>query len=161
MKSGRIIAVFSGIIIALGVVGYVYYYQYFLRQNEKDSLIFKTITGEVKITVEYARTKEEWSKGLAERESLGAREGMLFVFPQEAYQAFWMKDVLISLDLVFINKDKSIIDIATLGPCRIDPCPIYTSKTPAQYVIETIAGFTQRNGISITDRVILPENTFH
>lgn len=159
MKTWKIIATFIGITLALTATGYFYYIEFY-QQQDKDTLIFKTINEEVKIKVEYARTPDEWARGLSGREKLGAREGLLFIFPQEQRLAFWMREVKFPLDIIFINKDKRIVDLVTMQPCKADPCPTYTSRVPSLYVVEVNSGFAQRNGFGVTDQVILPEGTF-
>ena len=64
------------------------------------------------ITVEVADTPEERSKGLSGREHLEEKRGMLFVFEQESRShCFWMKDTTISLDIVWLDKDKKVVDV--------------------------------------------------
>ena len=158
MKIWKTIATFLGVTLVLATVIYFYYIEYYQPRN-KDRLIFKTINEEVGAVMEYARTPEEWARGLSGRENLGTGKDMLFIFPQEQNLAFFMKDVNFPLDIIFINKDSRIVDLITMQPCKTEPCPIYTSRAPAQYVAEVNANFAQRNGFGITDQVILPEGT--
>src|SRR5690606_18293913 len=55
--------------------------------------------------VELALTPEEQMRGLMFREELADDGGMLFVFPDEQHRAFWMKNTLVPLDMVFIRAD--------------------------------------------------------
>ena len=158
MKTWKIVALFVGVTLMIATVGYVYYVKFYKTRNQ-NALIFKTINEEVRITVEYARTPDQWAQGLAGREKIESRTGMLFIFPQETILAFWMKGVKFPLDIIFINKDKRIVDLVTMQPCLVESCPTYTSKAPAQYVVEVPSGFAQRSGFDITDQVILPEET--
>ena len=54
--------------------------------------------------VEIANTQMKRSKGLMFRSELDIDRGMLFVFPAESYVSVWMKNTLISLDIIFISK---------------------------------------------------------
>ncbi|MBI2057274.1 DUF192 domain-containing protein [Candidatus Pacearchaeota archaeon] len=68
--------------------------------------------------VEIASTQEELSKGLMFRESLDENSGMLFIFQEERAYNFWMKNTLISLDIIWINSNKEVIFIEhNAQPC--------------------------------------------
>jgi uncharacterized membrane protein (UPF0127 family) len=51
-------------------------------------------------------------------------EGMLFFWRHDG-AAFWMKDTLIPLDIVWFNEDGTYKDRASMIPCTADPCPTY------------------------------------
>ena len=74
--------------------------------------------------------------------------GMLFVYDDEQPRRFWMKDTLIPLDIIFINKNEEIVTIHHAIPCKKDPCTIYGSE-PAQYVLEVNYDLTAQNNISV------------
>ena len=109
--------------------------------------------GIVKVKVEIADNNEERTKGLMFREKLGENEGMLFIFDDEEIRNFWMKNTLISLDIIFIDKDKRITNIEKADPCEEDTCRIYSSKGLAKYVLEVNQGFTDKNNINEGDIV--------
>ncbi len=112
--------------------------------------MIQTATKTIPITVEIADTAEEQMIGLMYRESLAEKRGMLFIFPDEKERVFWMKNTLIPLDMIFIDKDGTIVDIKeNVQPCTADPCGKYPSFAPALYVLEVNAGFVQSNGIQI------------
>ena len=58
--------------------------------------------------VEVAKTNEEQAEGLMYRLELKQNGGMLFLFNNEKKASFWMKNTLIPLDIIFINKNGSI-----------------------------------------------------
>jgi uncharacterized membrane protein (UPF0127 family) len=78
---------------------------------------------------------------------------MLFIFPEEMPRSFWMKDTLIPLDMIFISAYLVIVDITTMQPCATDPCPDYTSRQPARYVLEVNAGYCRSRNIAIGDTI--------
>jgi len=87
------------------------------------------------------------------RPSLGENEGMLFVFPDSQKRSFWMKNTQIPLDMLFISENYEITDMTTMQPCTADPCPVYTSKAPARFVLEVNAGYAERYNITLGDKM--------
>jgi uncharacterized protein len=110
------------------------------------------------VKVEIADSPEEWSKGLMFRDSLEENQGMLFIFPDEKYRNFWMKNTFIPLDIIFISSDFEIIDVTTMQPCKQDICLSYKSQKPARYVLELNAGYAGEKQISIGDKINLLQN---
>jgi len=106
----------------------------------------------VEIEVEVADTPKEKEIGLMNREFLDEDKGMLFVFSEEDRRTFWMKNTLIPLDIIFLDRNKRIVDIIeNTTPCYEDPCELYNSV--GMYVIEVNAGFSKKNNLSIGDIV--------
>lgn len=119
------------------------------RPNKEDIVIINS----KKIVIEIADSPEEHSQGLMFRTSLPEDHGMLFIFEQPSLYAFWMKNTLIPLDMIFINENQQIADIQTAQPCTSDPCPLYKPSQPVLYVLEVNAGFSERNNIKVGDKV--------
>ncbi len=109
--------------------------------------------GDTAIRVEVADTNEERSAGLGGRESLGAMEGMLFVFDRPDFYVFWMKDMLFPLDIIWINKDKKIVDVITNLKTETYPDFQYVNDFLATYVLEVNAGFFDEYGLKLGDIV--------
>ena len=107
------------------------------------------------INVQIADDNEERMKGLMFIEKLDENGGMLFIFEKEDYQAFWMKNTLIPLDMIFINDELQIVDIKNASPCKQDSCSIYTSNQPARYVLEINGGFAMKNSINEGDKITI------
>lgn len=98
-----------------------------------------------KIDVEIAETDDARHLGLMFRESMKEDEGMLFVFSDEEPQGFYMKNTIISLDIIFINSKKKIVKIHhRTEPFSERDLP---SVKPAKYVVEVNAGFTEKFGV--------------
>ena len=108
----------------------------------------------IKINVEIADEDEERMKGLMFKEKLNENDGMLFVFDNEEEQTFWMKNTLIPLDMIFINKNFTIVDIKYAVPCKEEPCALYKSALPAEYVLEVNGHYTVKNNINVGNKVI-------
>lgn len=103
----------------------------------------------VNMLVELAQTTEDRARGLMNREELGENEGMLFIFPDLAVQNFWMKDTEIPLDIMFFDGAGKFINAHTMEPCAEEPCTNYKSAEPAQFALETNAGFRAASGIGV------------
>ena len=113
-------------------------------QGKKSQVIFdeKTV-----FSVELALTSAARETGLMNRESLEQGSGMLFVFEDEVPRGFWMKNTLIPLDIIFLDKEMSVVEIKSdVPPCITDPCQTYVSL-PAQYVLEINSGGARTRGI--------------
>ena len=108
-------------------------------------------------SVELAKTQAEKEKGLMFRESLNKDKGMLFIYDVPEKSGFWMKNTLIPLDIIWINKDDKIIHIVTAPPCKNDPCEIYSPGEEALYVLEINAGLTNEANIEEGDAVVIKQ----
>lgn len=97
--------------------------------------------------VEIAQTPAARTRGLMFRQELAEKEGMLFVFEEEAKHSFWMKNTLIPLDIVWIDSRGKIVDIAqNVPPCASDFCPSYAPTKAAKYVLEIAGGQMKKIG---------------
>jgi hypothetical protein len=105
---------------------------------------------DVPMRVEVADDGEERSRGLMFRDSLGADEGMLFVYPVEAPRSFWMKDTRIPLSIAYLASDGTIVSMADMRPMSERGTP---SDQPAMYALEVNQGWFGKRGIAVGDRV--------
>ncbi len=108
--------------------------------------------------VEIAKSGEEKAQGLMYRTSLPENRGMLFEFQGEEIRSFWMKNMLIPLDVIFAASDGRIVSIKTMLPCQTDDCPAYSSDEPARYALEINAGLSKKYGLKPGDRMSLIVN---
>lgn len=96
--------------------------------------------GNTTFTVEIADTSPLRQKGLMFRESMPLDAGMLFFFNRANTWSFYMKNTLLPLDIIWLDEEWSVVDIQTVQPCGTQtPCPTYTPKGNAQYVLEVNA----------------------
>jgi uncharacterized membrane protein (UPF0127 family) len=112
------------------------------------------------LSAELAVTQEERALGLMFRKTIECDQGMLFVFDNEDFYSFWMKNMLIPLDLIWLDKEKRIVHIERcVPPCEREPCPSYSPRIPGMYVLELKAGSVEQRGLKIFDRLdfILPD----
>ncbi|MGJ3247905.1 MAG: DUF192 domain-containing protein [Elainellaceae cyanobacterium] len=108
-----------------------------------------------KINLEVAQTSEQQATGLMFRDSLPDNRGMLFPFDPPRSVQFWMRNVEIHLDMVFLQ-DGEVVAIATnVPPCTASPCPTYGPDTPVDQVIELRGGLAQNLGLQVGDSLIV------
>ena len=105
----------------------------------------------IKIDLEIADNEYERQLGLMNRKSIEETQGMLFIFSTERLQSFWMRNTLIPLDMLFINKNKEIITIHK--NTKVLSAQSYPSTEPAMYVVEVIGGFTDKYDIVAGDKI--------
>ena len=108
-------------------------------------------TDDFEILADMAVTQEEKSRGLAVKNTLAEDEGMMFFFQNESKYGFWMKDMKFPIDILWLDSLGRVVHIeSNLQPCVTeDDCPVYTSDENASYVLETVAGFAEKHGITV------------
>ena len=125
-------------------------------QRTKPETLGEEVTlkiGAAQIDAEIADANEEIVQGLSTRTTLGENSGMYFVLEKREIAKFWMKDMLFSLDIIWID-DGKIIGIVKEAPTPSDKdIPTYTSPGPVTHVLEVNAGFSKEHNIKVGDRV--------
>ncbi len=121
---------------------------YFIDNPDLDTLS--------RLKIEIAKEYDAISRGLMNRSHLNSDKGMLFIFDEEEELSFWMKNTRISLDIIFVNNNLHIVQIAehTL-PYSEDPIP---SIYPARYVVEINAGYCRKHQINTGDLIQFYKN---
>jgi len=105
----------------------------------------------VSFVVEIADTPSKREMGLQYRRDLQADRGMIFIFPAESQQSFWMKNTPLPLDMIFISRERKIVGIVEQTvPFSLDARSV---SAPSQYVLEINGGLTQDHGIRAGDAV--------
>lgn len=101
--------------------------------------------------VEVARSEEEQARGLMFRTALAPDEGMLFPRKPPSQAAFWMKNTVIPLDIIFVGIDGRISNIEEMAvPYSLEP---RQSAGAAMAVLELNGGRAAELGIVAGDRV--------
>ena len=101
--------------------------------------------------VEIARTDREQAMGLMFRKTMGADEGMIFPMDPPRPAAFWMRNTVIPLDIIFIGPDRRVLNIAANAvPHDETPLP---SAGPVSAVLELNGGRAAQLGIGPGDLV--------
>ena len=124
----------------------------FLKKNQEIKMPTTLKIGETTLNIEVANTDAERMQGLSGRNGLEENEGLLFVFDNEGYYGFWMKDMKFPIDMVWLDKNKQIIYIENnVSPATYPQ--VFNPPTPSLYVLEVSAGFLSKNNIKIGDFV--------
>ena len=111
---------------------------------------------QTKVTVEIADTEAKRQRGLMFREQMAPTDGMIFLFDEPGNYPFWMKNTLIPLDMIWLDRDARIVWIAqSVPPCKADPCPSYDHKGQALYVVEVVSGFAKEHKLKVGDTLTL------
>lgn len=113
-------------------------------------LTIRSANGVHRFKVEVARTPEQQSTGMMFRRSLSGGRGMIFPYQPPQPVAFWMRNTLIPLDLIFIRADGTIARIATARALDESSVP---SGEPVTAVLEIRGGRAAELGIKPGDRV--------
>jgi hypothetical protein len=132
----------------------------YCQHDKKDKFIRAFLPNGKAVTAELAVTAEEREKGLMFRENLAPDQGMLFIFEEEDFYSFWMKNTLIPLDIIWLNSHRQVVHIErNVPPCAGEPCPSYVSRYTAKYVLELKAGQAEENGLRLFDQIsfVLPD----
>jgi len=104
--------------------------------------------------VEVATSDAEQSYGLMFVKSLDDDQGMIFPYNPPRVVAFWMKNTLISLDMLFVRPDRTIGRIVSMAkPQDLTPIP---SQEPVIAVIEINGGLAKKKNINVGDKVESP-----
>jgi uncharacterized membrane protein (UPF0127 family) len=105
------------------------------------------------IDIEIASDDLERERGLMWRRSMERDQGMLFIMERSEMQSFWMLNTYLSLDIIFVDSDKRIVNIASnTKPQSLDPV---RSTGPAKYVVEVLGGFCAEKRIEKGDRIAI------
>jgi uncharacterized membrane protein (UPF0127 family) len=116
-------------------------------------LTIHSASGDHRFIVDIAATPDQQERGLMFVRSLGPNRGMIFPYDPPQQVAFWMRNTLIALDIVFIRADGRIARIADAKPLDETPLP---SGEPASAVLEIRGGRAAELGIKAGDRVEWP-----
>ncbi|WP_225885227.1 DUF192 domain-containing protein [Leptolyngbya sp. KIOST-1] len=116
-----------------------------------------TTLGGEEIFLEVAATPQQQALGLMFRDALPDDRGMLFPMARPRPVSFWMKNVPVPLDMVFIYQGQ-IVGLAEAPPCTADPCPTYgPGNQLVDHVIELRGGRAAELGLAEGDEVVIRE----
>jgi uncharacterized membrane protein (UPF0127 family) len=108
------------------------------------------IGGDCRRTV-VADSTDERATGLMRRSDLGPYQGMLFVFDSPTSSSFTMSDVPVPLDIGWYDAAGRPVDRLLMQPCpdrSVSDCPVYSSRGPYTYAVETLGGQLPNGALS-------------
>lgn len=118
--------------------------------NNKESNLVDITIGDKKYKVEIADTPEKQEKGLMGQESLPENQGMLFIYDEPQDLSYWMKNTLISLDIIFIDDDMEVVSVKQGQPMSEEPI----TEDDVQYVLEV----NSNSGIEEGDQLVIEDS---
>lgn len=118
--------------------------------NDKESNLVDITIGDKKYKVEIADTSEKQEKGLMGRKSLPENQGMLFIYDEPQDLSYWMKNTLISLDIIFIDDDMEVVSVKQGQPMSEEPI----TEDDVQYVLEV----NSNSGIEEGDQLVVEDS---
>jgi len=106
------------------------------------------------VRLEVAADPATRARGLMEREQVPKGTGMVFLYPADVAEAYWMKNTLVPLSIAFVAADGRVVSVAEMTPCKADPCPSYAPAGPYRYAVELAAGAFGDAGVGTGDKVV-------
>ncbi len=131
---------------------------FFIPQKRTSSVIKSVSLAGQTINVQVASTSLQQEQGLSGRTGLKENEGLLFVFSKPDTYRFWMKDMLFPIDIIWLDPYDGINFGARVVYIKKDARPelfpeTYGPKDSAQYVLEVVSGFSDKNNLKVGDKV--------
>ena len=108
----------------------------------------------VTVRLEVAANPATRARGLMGREQVPPGTGMVFLYPADVAEAFWMKNTLVPLSIAFVAADGRVVSVAEMTPCKADPCPSYAPAGPYRYAVELAAGSFPAAGVGPGAKVV-------
>ena len=112
------------------------------------------------IALEVAETQQQQAIGLMYREELPADRGMLFPMDPPRVPRFWMKNVEMTLDMIFVRNGTIRAIAYQVPPCEEDPCPTYSPNVVIDQVIELRGGRAKELGLEMGDSIAVQYKDF-
>ena len=122
--------------------------------SQMAQITFPEAAGSPKVDVELAKSEHDIQRGLMYRRSMAEDHGMLFHLDERREHTFWMHNTCMSLDMLFIDEDGTVVGIVEGATPLTD-----TSRTvgcPSVYVLELNAGWCRRHGVRAGQKLALP-----
>lgn len=122
-------------------------FESYCRQNDIDGKEIKATISGKPVTLKVASTNDSKLKGFMNSEGPGDNDGIIFIYEDEDYLRFWMKDVGYPLDILFFDTEMNLVDNLTMEQDDSETPEIHTSARPARFAVELKAGWAKANNI--------------
>jgi hypothetical protein len=121
-----------------------------------DNSIPVTLPGGVKLRAELKTDPADMARGMMFRDQLPPDRGMLFVHQTPGRYPYWMHNVRVPLDIIWIDSERRIVEISAATPPCLKPasdCPNYGGHAEAQYVLELAGGQAEKFGLAVGQKL--------
>ena len=108
----------------------------------------------VTVRLEVAADPAARARGLMGRRQVPEGTGMVFLYPTDVAESYWMKNTLVPLSIAYVAKDGRVVSVAEMTPCRADPCPSYAPGGPYRYAVELAGGAFGAAGVGPGAKVV-------
>ncbi|KKU34208.1 MAG: hypothetical protein UX57_C0001G0005 [Candidatus Uhrbacteria bacterium GW2011_GWE2_46_68] len=105
------------------------------------------------ISVLIADEHHEQVQGLSGTSVLEENEGVLFLYKEAGYPVHWMKDMFISIDLLWLLDGEIVFMVENAPIPSGGEIAHYRPEALANQVLEVPAGFVQKHGLSVGDHL--------
>lgn len=150
----KVLAAFALLIVVIagGILAQNYLKTYSLFQTQKNP---KAVINKNSFELIIVSTPKEMEIGLSKTSSLPQNKGMLFSFKTPDYYSFWMKNMKIPIDIIFLSKDEIVTIFNKVKPPLPNESPtIYRPDKPSDKVFEINAGLSEKYNFKKGDKVI-------
>ena len=126
--------------------------------KEPEAQVVAPVSDIPALRIEYATTEEQRSRGLSGRAEIPPHYGMLFLFPSPMRPGFWMKDMLVAIDIIWLSDSNEILGIEhSVSPDTYEKGIVFYPPEPVTRVLETRAGYANERGWEVGSIVPLPQ----
>lgn len=118
--------------------------------------VIVTLPDGFKVKAEMLTREEDKARGMMFRDSLAEDRGLLFVHGAPGRYPYWMYQVKIPLDIIWMDREHRVEEISeNTPPCKTGPreCPTYGGKAEASFVLEIGAGLARKHSVDLGDRL--------
>lgn len=149
------------IILALGIIASAGYFVFREREAPGQAGILTSehetpLVEDADFRYEIVDTPEARAQGLSGRRDIPGGYGMLFVFDTKDRYGFWMKDMFVPIDILWLSDEGIVLDIEEAVSPDTYPAPFYP-PVPVRYVLETRAGEARAQGWHVGTTLSLPD----
>lgn len=142
-----------GAILLLSIIVFFLFNQRSCSDNRFGEAMVMLPDGTV-LNTALADTLTERASGLSVCRNLASDQAMLFIFNKPDIYSFWMKNMNFPIDIFWLDEHKQIVFIhENADPAEYEEGINYVPEVNAQYVLETVAGFSQEHGMSIGNQL--------
>lgn len=109
-----------------------------------------TLPDGTKVKAEVMINPKDMARGMMFRDTFPEGRGMLFIHGTPSNQPYWMYQVKIPLDIVWIDKSKRVVEmVENAPPCKTkaSECPNYGGNQTYSFVLELPGGYARKHGV--------------